>query len=147
MKCRDVQNQVFMFHEKTVPEAVKAAIAAHLDTCPSCRRYYQRAEALERFIAREKQSEAGPFFYTRLEQNMINRKREHYPVLFRRRVWEPVLVAASIVVMIWLGILAGTRSGGIAISPSATIESQVSTDDFYLNETKNEIETTLLAEE
>lgn len=104
MKHRAVKEKLMFYLEDSLSAKEKQEIAEHLSHCDECQ---QLLESLRKDLALlnfEKYTENDPYFYTRLKARM---EVPAQPVA--RRLWQPALFGALLVLAISLGTVVGKQ--------------------------------------
>lgn len=146
MKCEKVPEYADAFLCKCLPEEIKEEFLTHVHSCPFCRLYFERIQEIYLQMEREKAQTAGAFFYTRLEQRLLRKKERNTWIIELLPSWQPLFFALLIAIAFGVGLLAGSKFSPVSFIPTSS-EILTTADEFYLNESRNEIETALLAEE
>ncbi len=125
MNCESVRERMGLLLDGQLTAEQQAALRAHLETCPDCAREYTSLQAL---AARIEKSDPGadakapgPLWDAiRAELATVQIPRSRHGRLYRffRR---PLSAAASILVLIGLGVLAGTWLTGSARPAEAAV--------------------------
>lgn len=110
MKCKTCIENFEKYLEGKLPEGTKKEFRAHLAECADCHKAFSTLLISEKYFKEEKQIVSNPFLSTRIMAKIeaLEAKAkalERVPVY--SRVLKPVLVAASIVIAVFLGITAG----------------------------------------
>ncbi|MFC2104652.1 hypothetical protein ACFLS4_04790, partial [Bacteroidota bacterium] len=90
-----------------------AKFKEHLDSCPDCLSLYQKLSKSFDLLKPKAEIVNQPFYFTRLKQNMENM---HVPresiikIVLSRKVFQPIIYLASLVIAVYIGILVGSSS-------------------------------------
>ncbi len=104
MNCKDIENKLIFYIEKTLSDNEMSAIAEHLEHCKNCKAKFDFLSENLSIIETEKQQKANPFI-----GNIITSKIRHQTGKTAQiiRILQPVAVAAMLVFAILLGQLTG----------------------------------------
>lgn len=121
MECSDIRRHLSEYIDGQCPEDIRAAVAAHLQTCPDCREEYRQLSALSCRM-RELPPQELPFdFATVMEEKLREEDRLHprkKPV--HKRAWVRALgLCACLVLVMFLAGLAALLFGGMGASTPA----------------------------
>lgn len=110
MNCKTCQEIVIRYQKEAIPADTKPLIKAHLDTCETCQKFFAASKVIHEFVANESKVQVNPFLATRvmaqieaLEQKQTGKSL----VTARVQKLQPFLLAASVIVAVFLGIQAG----------------------------------------
>jgi transcriptional accessory protein Tex/SPT6 len=133
MNCNECQTKITnSSKEKTSPETLRS-IKKHLESCTDCQLFYAASGWVDAFIAQEKQVKVNPFMTTRVMAQIEKQKTVKANSVFIRSLKpQPLLVAASIVLALFLGVSAGS------FYQPANIAEQVPEELLYLNDAEME---------
>lgn len=104
MNCKEFENRMIDAIENQLNSSDQEVFNMHNDSCASCKTLYISVKESYAIIDTEKQAEPKPFFETRLMQKLENTK--NHKSIFSRSL-QPVLMAASLALIISLGIRVG----------------------------------------
>ena len=146
--CKKIQRDLIFFFYKELPEVQYQIIEAHLQECKKCNLVFIKLQRTLSIIEIEKQTEVNPFIYTRIQQKIAqieNKQTETELSPIFKRIFQPILVAAVIVVGLLLGIFIGNHYQTNNNSIYLTNQSQ--TEEYYLNDFQQEPYLSYLIEE
>lgn len=141
MNCNECQTKITNYpEEKSSPETLRS-IKLHLESCADCRAFYAASGWVDAFVANEKRVNVNPFMATRVMAQIEKQKAvKAHSVFIRSLKPQSLLVAASIVLALFLGVSAGS------FYQPATLADQVPEELLYLNDAKMESLTYLMNE-
>jgi len=128
----------------------------HLANCPDCMALYQKYAQTISYLNDKETLPEQPFYYTRLKQRMENKKEKTETVWsngFVKKILQPVIYMASLILAVYIGILIGSGAGN---SESRLAKNEALEDEYieafaqyqYLNDFQIEsIENVLVSEE
>lgn len=133
MNCNECQTKITSYpEEKTSPETLRS-IKTHLESCKNCRSFYAASGWVDAFVAEEKQVKVNPFMATRVLAQIEKQKAAKAGSVFIHSLNpQPLLVAASIVLALFLGVSAGS------FYQPTNIAEQVPEELLYLNDAEME---------
>jgi len=111
MNCKHCQAKVSNYQQENLPIDEKNLIRMHLDECEMCQKFYAASKLIDGFVAKENQIKVNPFLATRVmaEIEQLQHKKQ-VKIIGTARVlkFQPLLVAASVIFAVFLGISAGS---------------------------------------
>lgn len=118
MTCGEIQKRFSAYLDGELESDQKATMEVHLRGCEACQRALKTLTETWDLVVTIPEAESAPYFYTRLKARIASEERR------RRWGWvERVLVPASAVAVVILGVLVGSTVGrngeGWAGEPSA----------------------------
>ncbi|MGM0504654.1 MAG: zf-HC2 domain-containing protein [Bacteroidota bacterium] len=155
MKCKKIYKNLYRYHRGELSPPLKDEIDNHLTNCPECSVLYTKlVQTLDHLNDRETLPEQ-PFYYTRLKQRMENKKERYESVWsngLARKILQPSIYMASLVLAVYIGILIGSGTGNYE---SRLAKNEAQAEDYieafadyqYLNDFQIEsIENVLISE-
>ncbi len=137
MNCKDVSLQLLdtpgLRSGTRDPE-----LAAHLEGCEACRAFAAETAWLDRTIRMEKNVEADPFMFTRIEASLEGKGRSRGT---RRLVLRPLAYAAVFAVLVAAGIGLGRMFG-----EQSSLAADYQTELFYIQDGQGYVQNTLASE-
>ena len=131
MNCQQCQQNVDAYLEKRLPENKIAEVKKHLEVCSACSELVLFGEIAEKVITEEKALNVNPYLAVRVmtQINISKLSKKGYKSIgsftgFLR----PVLIAASISVAVFLGIIEGNQY------QSTSISNEISDEIAYIND-------------
>ncbi len=108
MNCSSCQKQLESYIAGNVSGDISKSLKTHLEECEQCHQVYTAMVITNKVINREKELKVNPFISTRIMEH-INQQEE---VSVNRsfgwtRVLQPVFLAASVALALYIGISAG----------------------------------------
>ncbi|MGE4287145.1 MAG: zf-HC2 domain-containing protein [Salinivirgaceae bacterium] len=141
MNCNECQTKITSYpEEKPSPETL-LSIQTHLKTCKDCRAFYTASVWVDAFVTEEKRIKVNPFMTHRV-MAQIEKQTALSPNSGLVRLLNPqaLLVAASIVLALFLGVSAGS------FYQPGNLSEQVPEEFQYLNDAGMESLTYLINE-
>ncbi|MCW0482167.1 anti-sigma factor family protein [Gaoshiqia sediminis] len=130
MSHKTIQEQLIFFLEGSLPDEQMKQVAAHLESCGSCRRLFQELKADMALLEDDRNLPFDPYFYAKVKHK-ISSTRE-LPVWQSKRVLQP----AFFLLVLALGIQFGIWVGGHYDSPRQTVSQEAAL--FPLNDLSHE---------
>jgi predicted anti-sigma-YlaC factor YlaD len=113
MDCKEVKQVLCDYMENNLTERPQIQIKSHLDSCDSCSKIYQKLNQSLELLKPTSEIPEQAFYFTRLKQKMENKnsgKESILFILFSRKIIQPVIYLASLVIAVYIGILIGSSS-------------------------------------
>ena len=120
--------------DEALPGEEKSQVKKHLEGCPECRALYNRIRE-SWSLAQEDRIEPQPFFHTRVQQALENRKSTG--VVEWKRLARQALQPALFFVVLGLGIFIGIQLGR-GLEPSSLADNQVQSHDYIEEYAENQ---------
>ena len=112
MNCQQCKQNVDAYLEKRLPENKIAEVKKHLEVCSSCSELVFLGEIAEKVFIAEKAVTVNPYLATRV-MNQINTAKSQQEGYKRiglfTGILQPMLIAATITVAVFLGIIEGNN--------------------------------------
>jgi len=132
MECRLIQSKAEWYLQGNLNPEEIAGFQHHLENCRTCAQFYSLYVIHEKHITVEKATGSSPFLSSRvmaaIEQQDCHGYHLERSLLFKAK---PILVAASLLVAVFLGVMAGSLAG----SPIQAAEAEL----FYLDDASLEL--------
>ena len=106
MNCELCRKELEAYREGILPESTNHELKEHLGSCPGCASIFHGEEMIDLIIGHEKTIESNPFLSTRVMAE-IEKSETLISVPAWQRALKPVLVMASIVLAVTIGVLSG----------------------------------------
>lgn len=132
MKCKEVHKLIAPFLNGSMDVKKSELFHSHLLECRSCDQLVRELSATLSILDEQKKLSPDPFIYTRILQEIEN--RQSTSVVFSiRRILQPIIVAAILIIGIYIGIGLGNSyvSEGKQI---ASADNRTLVDEFLFNE-------------
>jgi hypothetical protein len=100
--CKNINSKLIFFVEKSLPRDEMQQVEEHLHSCKECKQSCDILKASFQLIDAEKDIVVNPFLHTRIIQKLEDKKS--YSIFSLKRVLQPVLVSALLVVGISFGV-------------------------------------------
>ena len=141
MDCKQITDNLFAFHEGTIPDELHHSIAEHLSSCASCTKLNTGFIKYRDLIALEKEAEPNPFAATRILQH-IESAFDRYESR-STPLWVKIIQPVAIAFALMSGILIGSYSAKTRDSSSGQVTAkteqiQFLKSDFYISEFTDE---------
>ncbi len=149
MNCKEIQNKLLFYIENETNTTENEQIGSHLKHCTHCQRLHLNITNELKTLALTTEIKAKPFMFTRIEAKLENRIHQPSTSLSTKWVLQPLLVAAGLVVGIYIGMMVALtlipQQSKTADNKQDEIEMYAS--EIYVNELEHEtIENYLLTE-
>ncbi|MBI9038110.1 MAG: zf-HC2 domain-containing protein [Bacteroidales bacterium] len=143
MKCSEVQKKIIFYIEKELKKTSSSEIESHLNQCMKCNFIFNEMNKTYSILNDVKQLNPNPFFYTRLNEKIKEIENKENKIIFRPsfvRIFQPIAVSFILIISLVLGIVIGNEFNENSNTFENTIafDSQVYSDNFYLNEIEGE---------
>lgn len=141
MNCKNVRANFLSFVEKELPEDQLVQMENHLKACPDCSRLLEEFSPLWEALVRKEKIQPSPYFWTRLNQRIVDYEEGRKPVLgwlegllgWTRKAF----AVAALAICIFLGYSLGNfpQINGPAVSQldKRTLALQQLVNSHYLN--------------
>ena len=141
MDCKQITDNLFAFHEGTIPDELHHSITEHLSYCASCAKLNTGFKKYHALIALEKEAEPNPFASTRILQHIESAFER--PGSLNRPLWLKIMQPVAIVIALGSGILIGsysakTRDASTSQMTAKTEQIQFLKSDLYISEFTDE---------
>ncbi len=141
MDCKQITDNLFAFHEGTIPHELHYSIEEHLSSCASCAKLNAGFKKYCDLIDIEKEAEPNPFATTRILQHIesaFNRPESRNTPLWLK-IMQPVAIAFALMSGILIGSYsAKTRDSSTGHVTAKTEQIQFLKSDFYITEFTDE---------
>ena len=126
MKCSEIHKKIIFYIENTILEDEVLKIKEHLSNCNECSAIekYTRGNLL--FLNSEKVVNENPFLFNKI-QNKLQKEKKSY-VFYSFQKIQPLLVAATIVLGLFLGVLIGQQSMN---SNKTTVKEELKSEMYF----------------
>ena len=141
MDCKQITDNLFAFHEGTIPDELHHSIAEHLSSCASCTKLNTGFIKYRDLIALEKEAEPNPFAATRILQHIESAfdRYESRSTPLWVKIIQPVAIAFALMSGILIGSFsAKTRDSSTIHVTAKTEQIQFLKSDFYISEFTDE---------
>jgi predicted anti-sigma-YlaC factor YlaD len=135
MNCNDTQNKLIFYIDGELSKSESSEIENHLDSCNNCNILYQKLKIDLSILSSERIMEIDVNFTESVMQNIRN--IESFKISNRQKALNflmPFAVAASIILIISVGILFGNMGTNKTSTQISGSESEV----FYINDLEQE---------
>jgi len=137
MNCKDIRLQL-LDTPGLRSGTVDPELAVHLEGCEACRAFAAETAWLDRTIRMEKDVEADPFMFTRIEASLEGKGRSRGT---SRLVLRPLAYAAVFAVLVAAGIGLGRLFG-----EQSSLAADYQTELFYIQDGQGYVQNTLASE-
>ena len=113
MNCKEVEKILPQYTEKALSERESMRIKSHLNSCTHCSSLYNKLFNTLALLKPKAEIPEQAFYYTRLKQKMENKYEEKTSIINKlliKRVLQPVMYLASLIIAVYIGILIGSTS-------------------------------------
>lgn len=131
MNCKTCQENAVRYQRKEISNDIRHQMEAHLATCESCQKFFAASHLLHEFTAKEDRVQVNPFLATRVMAQIESlESKSTVSVMQTARVQklQPLLLAASVILAVFIGIKAGS------FYKPVTVASQTPEELMYLND-------------
>jgi predicted anti-sigma-YlaC factor YlaD len=114
MKCRNVQKKLSAYQDRELEPREQEQVRSHLLSCRACREKHVELERVWQTLGEVEEIHTDPWFYPQLVRK-IKEPREQglWPTI--ERFFQPWRTPAIVLILLALGILAGTYFGNILV--------------------------------
>ena len=117
MNCTDYQDKFDRYVEGRLTDNLRQEIDDHIENCFECRELLALTELSELVFREEKKIESNPFLSSKIMAQLEDKQRARSESeILSIRVLRPILVAASIILAVILGISVGNMSSSVYLS-------------------------------
>ncbi|OFX89220.1 MAG: hypothetical protein A2W99_01490 [Bacteroidetes bacterium GWF2_33_16] len=155
MNCKEFKNIIADYLGQNLNSDHEKQFAEHLQKCSECSLLFEKTNKTLSFLDNPERIPEQAFYFTQLKQKMENRftiNESFLHTILTKKVLQPLLYLASIIIAVYIGILIGSGT------PNSNKYSEISKTDTsyielfaqyqYINEMELEsIERNLVAEE
>jgi predicted anti-sigma-YlaC factor YlaD len=134
MKCNDIQIKLMDYLDEALPESEMRQVREHLQGCNECSALYHKIQE-SWSLAKKDRIEPQPFFHTRVQQALENRKSSG--TLEWKQFARQALQPALFFVVLGLGIFIGIQLGR-GIDTRSLAENQVQSQDYIEEYAENQ---------
>jgi hypothetical protein len=139
MNCKDVRLYLLDNPGLSAGSPGDPELRVHLESCEGCRTFAATSEVLHRTIKMEREVEADPYLFTRIQAAMENRKQQ--PRGYSRLVLRPLAYAAVFAVLVAAGIGLGRMFG-----EQSSLAADYQTEIYYIQDGQGYVQNTLTSE-
>jgi predicted anti-sigma-YlaC factor YlaD len=107
MKCKDVQQRLIFYLEKSLRENEMIEISGHLKTCSSCREILAVISESYDIMASQKELSPSSFLYTRIQSKLHTEVAVNSVTTKYIKVFQPIMVSFIILISVYCGIKLG----------------------------------------
>lgn len=141
MNCKNVRANFLSFAEKGLPEDQLVQMEKHLKSCPECSRLLKEFFPLWKTLKGRKRIQPSPYFWTRLNQRVIEYEEGRKPVLgwlegllgWTRKAFAVVALAICIFLGYSLGNFPQINGPAVSQLDKRTLALQQLVDSHYIN--------------
>lgn len=153
MDCNKIKKNIKAYTEGTLHKDLLLEIDSHIGKCESCSRLYNNIKSTLDLLKPTEEIQEQKFYYTRLKQRMVNEidnSENTIRLLSSRKILQPLLYAASIIMAVFIGIQIGSYTSSPEQYTDLTTEEdfiEAFSDSQLLNDFEQEtIESTFIEE-
>ena len=154
MNCHKIQKILPDYIESDLKSKSAEEVFLHLGNCATCNKMHSQLLITIQQLKPKSEIAEQPFYYTRLKQRMENnRVKRSLPSLNPnlKKVLQPLVYAATIIIVVYVGVLIGSSSSGISQYSGFELKDKEYIEDFadynYINDLEIEpIETLFLTD-
>ncbi len=132
MKCREIHQNISSYINGSLSGQEFENFESHLETCTSCAQLLANVTSTLSSIDVRAQLQPNPYLYTRLIQEIENRKQKGW-IAGMQRILQPIAFVAILIIGVYLGI--GLGNNYVVIDEEyASTEMQNFVDDYLFND-------------
>ena len=112
MNCKELRKILPSYIEGETETEQNMLITDHIEICPECSLIYKQLSDSLALLQYKKDIDEQAFYYTRLKQKMLNKSNKE-PLLnnlLLKRILQPAVYLASLIIAVYIGILIGSGS-------------------------------------
>ncbi len=131
MKCETIQNNLIFYIDKELDNQVMLDIETHLKNCDECLAIYKKLNNVYGY--KTEKLDVQEFYFSDLKKRM-DKEKNHMFLESKNNVFlvKKLLVAAVLVIGLFIGVLMGNYYNNVEISQNPTeIENEVFDNDSY----------------
>jgi len=113
MNCKEFKNKLCDYFDQNLDTDLKNQFNEHLKTCSECSLLFEKMSNTLSLLNNPDRIPEQPYFYTQLKQKMENRLAGNVSLIhsiLTKKVLQPVLYLASLIIAVYIGILIGSGS-------------------------------------
>ncbi|MCK5170366.1 MAG: zf-HC2 domain-containing protein [Bacteroidales bacterium] len=113
MNCKEFIKIIPNYIDKKLSEEQIEEFQNHMNSCSNCSVLYQKLNITFDLLKPKTEIAEQAFYFTRLKQKMENRnspKESIFVSLLSRKLVQPVIYLASLIIAVYIGILIGSGS-------------------------------------
>ena len=111
MNCKEFKNRIPDYLDRSLGSDLSNQFNEHLQNCADCSLLFDKMNNTLLLLNKPDRIAEQPYYFTQLKQKMENRiaKKETFLQLFiSKKVLQPMLYLASIIIAVYIGILIGS---------------------------------------
>ncbi|HAN17727.1 MAG: hypothetical protein A2X13_08235 [Bacteroidetes bacterium GWC2_33_15] len=111
MNCKNVKNKIPDYIEGKLPEDIYREITGHIQNCTECTALVENLNKTLSSFSKNERIPEQPYYFTRLKQRMENNTKNQESfvhVLLTKKIVQPAIYLASLVIAVYIGILIGS---------------------------------------
>jgi len=110
MKCKEAHKQFLFLADDLLSETAHRELKQHIENCNDCELLYGKITSHYQLLAKDKIVSENPFFYSRLEKSIAKKSQTVSKFRKLQTVIEPIILAAVIVLGLFIGIFIGNNT-------------------------------------
>lgn len=134
MNCKEVYIKIIQYLEGDMDEKTRILFMSHLRNCSLCEHLLNEVDATFNLYNNRDMLKTDPFMFTRITQEIENRRSSNSLSSKYFHILRPMVVAAVLIIGIYLGIGLGEQyvaeENNIAISDIQLMENEFLFNDF-----------------
>jgi len=135
MNCKQIEKDIVFYVDNELSPEKTSLIVSHIAECKYCESLYHHIKSTLQVINAEKILQDDVYFYTRLQQRMENRQKQHWFFnLFPLRIIQPIAIICLLAFGIFTGIKIGNQYNTTNVNLTSE-ESRISQLNAYSEET------------
>lgn len=113
MNCKQIHKLLPDYVDLNLSKEKSEKVHLHLEDCRECSALYQRLKDTLVLLKPTSDVSEQPFYYTRLKQRMENKIKSResiFNIVIFKKVLQPAIYFASLIIAVYIGILIGSNS-------------------------------------
>jgi len=111
MNCKEFKNRIPDYLDQSLPSDLSNQFNEHLQNCADCSLLFNKTSKTIQHLSNPDRIPEQPYYYTQLRQKMENKYVHNETILHSltsKKVLQPMLYLASIILAVYIGILIGS---------------------------------------
>ncbi|MFC2151913.1 zf-HC2 domain-containing protein [Bacteroidota bacterium] len=112
MNCKEINKLIPDYLDNILTKDQAIEFQKHLNSCSKCIKLIEQVKSSYSLLKPTKNISEPAFYYTRLKQKMENMyapKESIFKSALSRKVFQPIIYLASLVIAVYIGILIGSN--------------------------------------
>lgn len=111
MNCKEFKNRIPDYLDQNLSPDLNKRFNEHLQNCAACSMLFGKVMNSVNLLNKAEHIVEQPFYFTSLKQKLENRTIQKHTIfesIISKKVLQPVLYLASIIIAVYIGILIGS---------------------------------------